>query len=153
MDEQRVELLDPDLEGKAERIDFEESVKLGWRKAGPVRIVIARAKYRTTSQPGPATIVTVALPRETFPRSLAAPSLLAKMLVGTSALRPFAFITATLRCSVADLVRQRSSPGNNSGEAMRRGGVVVAQHLFPDQPSTLKKLRRLQSGAVTHVSP
>jgi transposase len=42
--EERVELLDPELEGKAERIGFEESCRLGWRKPGLVRIVVARAK-------------------------------------------------------------------------------------------------------------
>jgi transposase len=79
--EERHELLDPALEGKAECIGFEESYQLGWRKGGPVRIVIARAKYRTTTDEGTATLVTAAMPPRTFPRSLAAPSLLAKILV------------------------------------------------------------------------
>lgn len=78
--EERIELLDPELEGKAERIGFEETVVLGWRKGGPVRFLQARAKYRTTSDDGTVSIVTVALPKRTFGRSLAAPSLLAKIL-------------------------------------------------------------------------
>lgn len=78
--EERHEILDPDLEGKAERIGFEESYLLGWRKGGPLRVVIARAKYRdTTAEEGPA-IVTAPLPPRTFARSLAAPSLLAKII-------------------------------------------------------------------------
>jgi transposase len=81
IDEERVEITDPALEGKAERAGFEESYKLGWRKGGPVRIVVARAKYRTTSPEGTETLATAPLPKELFPRSLAAPSLLAKLLV------------------------------------------------------------------------
>jgi transposase len=79
--EERHELLDPALEGKAERAGFEESYQMGWRKGGPVRIVIARAKYRITSDAGTPTLATAPLPPRTFARSLAAPSLLAKVLV------------------------------------------------------------------------
>jgi len=78
--EERLELLDPELEGKAERIGFEESIMLGWRKGGPVRFIEARAKYRTTTEQGTVAIVTTALPKRTFARSFAAPSLLAKIL-------------------------------------------------------------------------
>jgi len=78
--EERVEVLDSELEATAERIDFEESVLLGWRKGGPLRIVVALAKYRTTSEQGTTTISTVKAPKRTFARSLAAPSLLAKIL-------------------------------------------------------------------------
>lgn len=80
MAEERFELLDPELEGKAERIGFEESVVLGWRKGGPVRLIEARAKYRTTTEQGTVAIVTTAMPKRTFARSFAAPSLLAKIL-------------------------------------------------------------------------
>jgi len=79
--EERHEILDPELEGKAKRIGFEESFQLGWRKGGPVRIVIARAKYRDTTEPEAPTIVTAPLPKRTFTRCLAAPSLLAKVIV------------------------------------------------------------------------
>jgi transposase len=78
--EERQEILDDELEGKAERIGFEESHLLGWRKAGPVRIVIARAKYRDKTDEGTTTIVTAALPPRTFARCLAAPSLLARII-------------------------------------------------------------------------
>jgi transposase len=76
--EERHELLDPALEGKAERIGFEVSYQIGWRKGGPVKIVIARAKYRTT-EADETRVVTVPMPKRTFGRSLAAPSLLAKI--------------------------------------------------------------------------
>jgi transposase len=79
--EERHEILDPALEGQAKRAGFEESCLLGWRKGGPVRIVIARAKYRTTTDEGTPTLATTAMPPRTFPRNLAAPSLLAKIIV------------------------------------------------------------------------
>ena len=49
MPEERVEILDPALEGKAERIGFEETCFLGRRRGGPVRIVMARATYKVTA--------------------------------------------------------------------------------------------------------
>src|SRR5262249_36808036 len=47
IDEERLEITDPVLEGKAERIGAEESCELVWRRGGFVRLVIARIKYRT----------------------------------------------------------------------------------------------------------
>jgi hypothetical protein len=47
--EERIEIPDPIYEGKFERIGAdEETAKLKWRRGGLVRVVIARAKYRTT---------------------------------------------------------------------------------------------------------
>jgi hypothetical protein len=42
----RVEITDPDLEGVAERIGFEESYRLGYQRGGPLRILVARAIYK-----------------------------------------------------------------------------------------------------------
>jgi hypothetical protein len=42
----RVEITDPELEGKAERIGFEESSRLGHERGGARRIVLARAIYK-----------------------------------------------------------------------------------------------------------
>jgi transposase len=81
MVEERHEITDPALEGKAERAGFEETFQIGWRKGGPVRIVTARVKYRTTSDAGTPTLTTTPMPPRTFPRMLAAPSLLSKILV------------------------------------------------------------------------
>ncbi len=78
--EERLELTDPDLEGTAERIGFEESWKLGFRRGGLVRIVIARAKYKVEGPAG-ATIDTTPMPPESFKRSLAAPSLIAHIII------------------------------------------------------------------------
>jgi transposase len=74
--EERVELADPALEGSAERIGSEDSYKLMWRRAGYVRLVVARIKYKVGDGDA-ATIATAELPRELISRSLAAPSLLA----------------------------------------------------------------------------
>jgi transposase len=79
VEESRHEILDPELEGKAARIGFEESYQVGWRKGGPVKIVVARAKYRATTGSGEMTIVTAPMPKRAFARCLAAPSLLAKI--------------------------------------------------------------------------
>jgi transposase len=42
----RVEITDPEFEGKAERIGFEESSRLGFERGGARRIVVARAIYK-----------------------------------------------------------------------------------------------------------
>lgn len=95
--EERIEVTDPSLEGRAERYDWEESCRLMWRRAGFVRLVIARAKYRDAGTPevaaagdsdtttastasSPPTLQTAPLPLQVLPRSLATPSLLAHVL-------------------------------------------------------------------------
>lgn len=97
----RVELTDPELEDKAERIGFEESSRLGYERGGARRIVVARAVYKvpepdagttadttadTTAEPSPTSeapprIATTPLPRELFRRALLAPSMIAHVLV------------------------------------------------------------------------
>ena len=74
--EERIELIDPALEGSAERIGTEDSYKLMWRRAGYVRLVVARVKYKV-GDGDDATIATTEVPRELITRALAAPSLLA----------------------------------------------------------------------------
>jgi transposase len=80
MAEERVEILDPALEGKVERIGFEESCQIAYRRGGPVRVVTARAKYKQTENET-TTIVTAPKPKELFRRGLLAPSLIAHILV------------------------------------------------------------------------
>ncbi len=97
----RVEILDDELEGKAERIMFEETSRLGYERGGPVRVVVARAIYKvapvTTETPvteGDATpassdgaasattrMITAPLPKELFRRTLLVPSMIAHFLV------------------------------------------------------------------------
>jgi transposase len=82
LEEERVELTDPLFEdlvaqGKAERIGHEESSKVVRKRGGMRRLVVAKVKYQAKNTQGTSEIVTAAMPPETFPRCLAAPSLLA----------------------------------------------------------------------------
>jgi transposase len=81
MVEERVEITDPALEGHAERIGFEESYRLGYRRGGPVRIVVARATYKTKDEAGNVSLQTADKPKELFRRGLLAPSFVAHILV------------------------------------------------------------------------
>ena len=67
-------------EGKAERFGFEESSKVAWKRGGARLLVLARAKYRTVDAAGESMIETTPMAPECFPRSLAAPSLLAHVV-------------------------------------------------------------------------
>lgn len=102
---ERIELTDPAHEGIDERITFEESSRLGYRRGGPIRIVIARAIYKSEASEAPAPepgaepvayteplavaqaltegvrMVTTAMPNELFRRSFLAPSMIAHLLV------------------------------------------------------------------------
>lgn len=78
--EERVEILDPNLEGRAQRIDFEESYRLAYRRGGPVKVIIARAKYKVEGEDG-VQLGTAEKPRELMRRGLLAPSLIARVLV------------------------------------------------------------------------
>src|SRR6185437_2262103 len=53
--EERVEILDPALDSVAERIGFEESSKVKYRRGGMVRVVVARATYKSAVQGAPST--------------------------------------------------------------------------------------------------
>jgi transposase len=86
LEEERIEIADPlyeDLvaQGKAKRIDFEESCKLAYKRGGLRRLILARAKYQVIGNDGQTAIDTAPIPPETFPRSLAAPSLLAHIIM------------------------------------------------------------------------
>jgi transposase len=84
---ERIELLNPALEGKAERMGFEESSKVKYRRSGRVRVVVARATYKTEppaagnpDESPMVKLVTVPMPKEMFPRGLLAPSAIAHVL-------------------------------------------------------------------------
>ncbi len=87
--ERRVEILDPELEGRAERIGFEESSRLGYERGGMRRIVVARAVYKDpdvtqapstqASDPVPH-IVRAPRPLELFRHGLLAPAMVAHVL-------------------------------------------------------------------------
>lgn len=74
--EESIEITDPAFEGKADRIDWEESSKIGWRRPTPVRVIIRRAKYRLDDPTGPAT-TSAPPPPELIRRCLVLPSMLA----------------------------------------------------------------------------
>lgn len=81
--EVRIEITDPVYEdlvkqGKAARVDFEESCKLAWQRGGQRRLVIARAKYKTLDEDP--MLDTAPIPDELLPRALAAPSMLAHVV-------------------------------------------------------------------------
>jgi len=99
--ERRIEIRDPELEEKGTFIGWEESYKLGHQRPEAVRVVIARAKYKTEVE-GPAsdvnataanapeteedpssrfTIRTAAMPPLIVRRGLLAPSMLARIIV------------------------------------------------------------------------
>jgi transposase len=84
--EERVEIRDPTFEGQ-EPISFEESYKLKYRRAGHVRLVVARAIYQTEraaeqdAEGAQSVLITTKMPRELFPRGLLAPSMIAHVLV------------------------------------------------------------------------
>jgi transposase len=79
--EERVEILDPALEGVAERIGFEESYHAAYRRGGPVRVVKARAVYKKAAVGDqPPEIVKAPNPKEIYERGMLAPSLIAHIL-------------------------------------------------------------------------
>ena len=77
--EERIELLDPALEGVVPRIGWVDSCQLSWRRACYVRTVIARAKYREGGADD-STLATAPLPPQILPRALATSSLLAHVV-------------------------------------------------------------------------
>jgi transposase len=95
MPEERIEIPDPAMEGKAEPIGFETSCRYSYRRGGPVRVVVARVKYKPLEVDGReveeevdehgrktgAVIITAPMPKELFKRGLLAPSLIAHILV------------------------------------------------------------------------
>ena len=81
--EVRIEITDPLFEqlvaeGKAARVAFDESCKLGWQRGGQRKVVIARATYKTLDDDP--MLETAAVPEELLPRALAAPSMLAHIV-------------------------------------------------------------------------
>ena len=85
LEEERIEISDPLFEklvaeGKAEQIGYEESCKLGFKRGGFRRVVVARVKYQATDNQGESCVETALMPPELLPRSLAAPSLLAHIV-------------------------------------------------------------------------
>jgi transposase len=86
VEEERIELADDHLEklvaeGKVKRHGFEETVKIGHRRGGKRRIVVARVRYKTVDADGNADVITTAMPGEMLPGAIAAPSLVAHVIM------------------------------------------------------------------------
>jgi transposase len=86
LEEVRVEITDPHLEqlvleGKVVRHGFDETHKLGHRRATKVRVVVARARYMAVDAEGNADVITTAMPNEMLPRAIVAPSLAAHVVM------------------------------------------------------------------------
>lgn len=79
--EERIVVIDPLLDGKAERMGAEETSQMVWRRGGMVRLVTVRIKYHPAGMPTAAdfdpTIRIAPPPLQILPRSIAGPSLLA----------------------------------------------------------------------------
>jgi transposase len=83
--EDRLEIADERLEalvreGKIKRHGFDESFKLGHRRATKVRVVIARVRYKTVDAEGDTDVITAVMPDEMLPGSLGAPSLMSHVI-------------------------------------------------------------------------
>ena len=61
--EERVEIPDPLLDGKAARIGTEDSIELRWKRGGFVRVLFARIKYDAT-KPAMASLPVTSMPAE-----------------------------------------------------------------------------------------
>ena len=86
LEEERIEIPDPHLEtlvaeGKVLRHGFEETCKIGHKRGGKRRIVIARVRYKTVDAVGNADVITTAMPDQLYPGAIATPSLVAHVIM------------------------------------------------------------------------
>jgi len=86
LDEKHLEIEDPEIEklvaeGRAKVIGFEESYRIGHKRGGMVKVVVKRKKYLVLDDQGDSKVKTAARPKEALKRSMAAPSMLAKVAV------------------------------------------------------------------------
>lgn len=89
--EVRIEILNDEHEanvatGEAKRIGFEDSCRLSYQRGGPIRVVVARAKYRTMNDSNDPTITIAEAPKELLRRCMLAPSMLAHLIVAKYAM-------------------------------------------------------------------
>lgn len=86
LEEERIEIPDPHLdklveEGKVVRHGFDESVKLGHKRGGKRRVIIARVRYKTVDAVGDTDVITTPMPAEMLPSCIATPSLAAHVIM------------------------------------------------------------------------
>jgi transposase len=86
LEEERIEIPDPHLErlvaeGKVKRHGFDETAKLGHKRGGKRRIIIARVRYKTVDAQGDTDVISTPMPAEMLPGAMVAPSLAAHVLM------------------------------------------------------------------------
>jgi transposase len=86
LEEEPIEIADPHLEalvaeGKVVRHGFEETCKVAHKRGGKRRLVIARVRYKTVDAVGNADVITTAMPQQMLPGAIAAPSLVAHLVM------------------------------------------------------------------------
>jgi transposase len=86
LEEERIVVSDPHLEalveqGKVVRHGFEETCKIAHKRGGKRRVVIARVRYKTVDAAGDTDVITTSMPEEMLPGSIAAPSLVANVIM------------------------------------------------------------------------
>jgi transposase len=162
----RVEILDPQLEGVAQRIGFDETSRLAYQRGGQRRLVIATATYKQVvpaaadaspqpdGQPAAPTVTfpRAPLPRELLGRGLLAPSMIAHLLVSKYVMGvPFyrlesqmAFDTVSLERST--MCRYAENAGATLGaivEAARAEAMATALCLSTDATGVAVQPARL----------
>jgi transposase len=86
LEEERIEIPDPHLEklveeGKVVRHGFDETPKLAHKRGGKCRVIIARVRYKTVDAEGNTDVIATPMPAEMIPAALAAPSLVAHVIM------------------------------------------------------------------------
>jgi len=86
LEEERIEIPDPHLEklveeGKVVRHGFDETPKLAHKRGGKRRVIIARVRYKTVDAQGNTDVISTPMPAEMLPAALAAPSLVAHVIM------------------------------------------------------------------------
>jgi transposase len=154
LDEQRLELTDPFFEelvakGGATRAGFEESSRLAWNGKGVKVLVVARVKYRVVDKHGVADTPPAPVPPELVARCMAAPSLLAHIVVakhcdGLPLHRLEAILARNAFCMATDatgvrILPERDPNAKDKRQPCRRGQMFVQladrDHIiFSDHP-------------------
>jgi transposase len=141
LEEERIEITDPHLEalvaeGKVTRHGFEETCKIGHKRGGKRRIVIARVRYKTVDAAGNTDVITTAMPEQMHPGAIAAPSLVAHVIMENigKGMPLFRIEDSCARDSIpvdrGSLSRWKKTVGDRLGEtvvaAMRKHALATA---------------------------
>jgi len=106
-----IELPDPDLEGKAERIGFEDTFHLMYKRGGFVRVRIVRIKYRENAATGTQIAATEAV-------AAAAAAATTAAMAATTAAETAAIAAAAAERAAAKVAAAAADPTVAVGEAL-----------------------------------